>query len=431
MQIRVERLAYGGDGIGRLEDGRTAFIKGGCPGDLVDVHIDVEHARYAKTTVMQVIEPSSDRIAPPCPYFGTCGGCQWQHVSYDAQLMAKRSAVAEALHRIGHQDVTVDPCVPSARQYGYRNKIELVAHLDANGLTIGYMRAGTNEVVRVDSCLLMPERAHDLPKSLAGCLRYLSGRADLRILRVGARVASATRDLEIALWTTPGAFPRKMVAETIAQATKASGVVRVLARDESAKRSVVGVEVLRGNGAWRERVLGNDMLISAPSFFQVNTPTAEELVTRALEALDADGSDRVLDLYSGAGTFTLPLSEIAGEVVAVEESGAALSDLRRNLERANLWAEIAPGDAERALPNLGRFDLALVDPPRSGMRPGAISALAATGARRIVYVSCDPATLARDCDGLTKCGYHLTRAIPVDLFPQTYHVETIAVLDKT
>ncbi|MDP2233880.1 MAG: TRAM domain-containing protein, partial [Actinomycetota bacterium] len=240
MQIRVERLAYGGDGIGRLEDGRTAFIKGGCPGDLVDVRIDVEHARYAKTSVVHIVEPSRDRVTPPCPYFGACGGCQWQHVSYDAQLAAKRSAVAEALHRIGHQDVTVDPCIPSTRQYGYRNKIELVAHSDANGLTIGYMRAGTNEVVRVDSCLLMPERAHNLPKSLAGSLRYLSGRADLRILRVGARVASATRDLEIALWTTPGPFPRKMVAETVAQATKASGVVRVLARDESAKRSVVG-----------------------------------------------------------------------------------------------------------------------------------------------------------------------------------------------
>lgn len=430
MRIQVDRLAFGGDGIGHLEDGRTAFITGGCPGDVVEARLVADHKRYVKMSVVEVLEPSPQRVTPPCPYFGVCGGCQWQHISYRAQAEAKRAEVEAALRRIGHQDLEVAECILSTDPYGYRNKIELGAKWDADGLTVGYTRAGTAEIVRVDSCLLLPKRALSLPKALAGSLRYLCGDTDLGIIRVGARVAAYTKDLEIALWTVPGAFPRKIAAQTLAQATKASGVVRVLAREDGASRSIKGVEVLRGNGAWRERFLGREMLISAPSFFQVNTRTAERLVQHALEQLAPDGSDRVLDLYCGAGTFTLPLADLAGEVVGVEESGSALADLRRNLERADAWAEVVPGDAERALPELGRFDLALVDPPRSGMRPGALSALAATGARRIVYVSCDPATLARDCAALSERGYRLVSATPVDLFPQTFHVETVAVLDR-
>ncbi len=430
MQIKVERLAYGGDGVGRLEDGRTAFVRGAAPGDLVEARIETEHSRYANLVTDRVIEPSPDRVEAPCPYFGVCGGCQWQHIGYEAQLLAKRSAVADALRRIGHQDAPVQECVASGLAYGYRNKIELaVRHDVGGGLSVGYTRAGTNEIVRVDSCLLLPKKSQSLPKALAGSLRFLSGTTDLGFVRAGARIAAYTRDVEIAVWTTPGPFPRKMAADTLAHIGGSTGVVRVLTKGDPSERAVAGVEVLRGKGAWRERFLGNDMLISAPSFFQVNTRTAEELVRVAIEATGADGSDRVLDLYSGAGTFTLPLAQIAGEVVAVEQSGTALSDLRRNLERAQSWADVIPGDAERALPDLGRFDIAVVDPPRTGMRPGALDALADTGARRIVYVSCDPSTLARDCDALAHKGYRLTRAVPVDLFPQTYHVETVAVLD--
>lgn len=429
MQIKVERLAYGGDGVGRLADGRTAFVRGAAPGDTVEARIETEHSRYVNLITEEVIEASADRVDAPCPYFGVCGGCQWQHIGYEAQLHAKRSAVSDALRRIGHQDVPVDECVRSGPEYGYRNKIELAVRHDAGGLHVGYTRAGTNEIVRVDSCLLLPKKSQSLPKALAGSLRFLSGKHDLGFVRAGARVAANTRDIEIAVWTTPGPFPRKMAADTLAHIGGSTGVVRVLTKGDPSERAVAGVEVLRGKGAWRERFLGNDMLISAPSFFQVNTRTAEELVRIAVEAAGADGSDRVLDLYSGAGTFTLPLAQIAGEVVAVEQSGTALSDLRRNLERAQVWADVIPGDAERALPESGRFDIAVVDPPRTGMRPGALDALAATGARRIVYVSCDPSTLARDCDALARKGYHLTRAVPVDLFPQTYHVETVAVLD--
>jgi 23S rRNA (uracil1939-C5)-methyltransferase len=172
------------------------------------------------------------------------------------------------------------------------------------------------------------------------------------------------------------------------------------------------------------------MTISAPSFFQVNTRAAESLVSLALAELGADGSDRVLDLFAGAGTFTLPLAEKAGEVVAVESASSAVRDLRRNLEDEELWADVIGGDAGRELPAIGHVDLALVDPPRSGLHAETVDALVRTTARRIAYVSCDPATLARDAAALAGHGYSLSRATPIDLFPQTYHVETLALFER-
>jgi 23S rRNA (uracil1939-C5)-methyltransferase len=182
---------------------------------------------------------------------------------------------------------------------------------------------------------------------------------------------------------------------------------------------------------WRETIGDFEYRVSAPSFFQVNTAGAEALVELVTEALQPDGTDRVLDLYAGVGTFTLPLADAAGEVVAVEQNGHAIRDLRANLDVNGVPADVAPGDAARALADLGSFDLAVVDPPRAGMRPEALAALLATGARRIAYVSCDPATLARDAATMAASGYTAVRATPVDMFPQTYHVETVAVFDKT
>jgi 23S rRNA (uracil1939-C5)-methyltransferase len=194
-------------------------------------------------------------------------------------------------------------------------------------------------------------------------------------------------------------------------------------------RDIAGVEVLSGSPTWHEKLGGFAYSVSPPSFFQVNTEVAESMVDVVVEALAPSASDRVLDLYAGVGTFTLPLAALDVEVVAVEGAGHAVRDLRRNLEDNDLDAEVAPGDAARALAELGDFDLAVVDPPRSGMRPEALAALVTAGPRRIVYVSCDPATLARDARRLAEAGYAISTVTPVDLFPQTYHVETVAVLD--
>jgi len=432
VRLTIESLAYGGDSVARLDDGRIAFVRGGCPGDLVDATILADKGNFVTAEVTDVVEASPDRVIPPCPYFGVCGGCTWQHVAYSAQLDAKTRAVRDALERIGGTAASVvSDCMPSRREYGYRNKVELVPDPSSRRPLLGFHRAHSDEVVPVDACLLLPERARSAPKALKGALRYIAGESDLGIARVGIRVAAHRPDLEIALWTEPGAFPRRSAASTLGQAVKSSSIVRVLAKTAGKQRSISGVEVLSGRGHWREALAGRTMTVSAPSFFQVNSDGAEDLVRLVRDAIRADGSDRVCDLYAGAGTFTLPLAEDAGEVVAVEAASSAVRDLRRNLENAGLWAEVVGGDAARELPELGRFDAVLVDPPRTGLHRDIIGALAAVRPGKIVYVSCDPATLARDVRLLGEAGFALTQATPVDLFPQTYHVETVAVLEPT
>lgn len=432
-ELDIERLAYGGDAVGRMPDGRAAFVKAGCPGDRVAVKVIEDHERFVRTEVVEILSPATGRTTPRCPYFGQCGGCAWQHLSQPVQLEAKRLFVVDALRRIGHIDNAeemVGETVPSSREYGYRNKIELVIDPTKERVNLGYHRAGSEEVVIIDECPLLPPRLAKAPKALGGALRYLAGDGNLDILRVAVRVGANTRDVEVALWTSPGAFPRSAVAKTLAQALPTTSVVRVLTKGPMKERRVAGVEVLGGRGCWRERLAGRAMSLSAPSFFQINTAAAEVLVGLVTRMLQPDGTDRVLDLYSGAGTFTLPLAELAGEVVCVEAAGSAVKDLRRNLEDNEVWADVIGGDAAREIAGLGHFDLAVVDPPRSGLDADVVHGLAASGARTIAYVSCDPATLARDAKRMADAGYTLMEATPVDLFPQTYHVETVARFER-
>ncbi len=433
VELDIESLAYGGDAIGHMPDGRVAFVRGGCPGDRVEVEILNEHPRRVEAVVTRIVSPSPERVEAPCVYFGICGGCQWQHVSYKTQLEAKRQAVVDALTRIGGipDDSLVAPTVPSPDEYGYRNKIEMVVGTGNQGLTLGFTAAGSHDLVPIDSCLLLPTRLRKAPKALRGTLRYASGSEDLGLKRVALRVGANSRDVEVALWTKPGPFPRSLITRALGDALRPTSIVRVLVKEEKGPRAISNVEVLKGKGAWRERLNNRGMLVSAPSFFQVNTRAAEELVSRAIAALEPDGTDRVLDLYAGVGTFSLPIAERAGETVAIESSRHALTDLRRNAEASEVWIDIIPGDASRELKAAGAFTRVLVDPPRTGLSDDAARGLVATRAERIVYVSCDPATLARDVKRLTENGYTLSSATPVDLFPQTFHVETIAVLDRT
>ncbi len=430
--LRIETLASGGAGVAHADDGRVVFVKGACPGDLLDAEVTADHGRFIEARATAVVEPSVDRRTPPCPYFGACGGCQWQHVAYEVQVASKRREVADALHRIGGlDDVQVGAVVTGASPYGYRNRLEMQVAKDAAGHPfLGLAREGSEETVRIDACLLLPERARSLPKALTGAIRYLDGRTPLHLERVALRAAARTRDIEVDLWAAAGPFPRQAVARTLGDATRASVVTRVLPQGAARRRFDAKVEVLSGRGYWREKLGPYTYRVSAPSFFQVNTALAETMAERVLTALRPDGTDRVLDLFAGVGTFTLPIAERAGDVIAIEGTGSALRDLRSNLEDAELSAEVLGGDAARALEEAGRFDLAVVNPPRAGMSPEVTAALIATGARRIVYVSCDPATLARDAKVLEANGLHLVSAQPIDLFPQTWHVETVALFER-
>jgi len=429
--VRVSSLAHGGDGVGRLADGRTVFVNGGCPGDLARVRIREDHDRWARGDAVELIEPSPDRVEPPCPYFGACGGCQWQHIAYGHQTAAKHAILTETLRRIGHlEDPGVEDTVPSPAHYGYRNKVELSAVAQPRGLALGFTRMGTAELMAVDACLLLPQQQQGLPKALAGALRFLASRGATGIVRASIRASSAG-EVAVDVWTLAGPFPRAAAARVVADSTGARTVTRVIVRGAPERREIAQVEILAGPPVWHETLAGDHYVVSAPSFFQVNTAAAIRLRSLVADMVGADGSTRVADLYAGVGTFTLPLARSGGATVAVEASRWALSDLKRNLDRAGLSAEIVPGDAAHALPTLGHLDTVLMDPPRSGLSDATMRALAENRAGRLVYVSCDPATLARDVARLRDAGYTPVRFVPVDLFPQTYHLETVALLERS
>lgn len=438
--ISIESLAYGGDGVGHLADGRVAFVAGGFPGDECQVEYVNTDDRFVRARLENLVEASPERVQPLCPEAasGRCGGCPWAGLAYDAQLRWKRQAVVDALERIAHMDAAwveahVPACIASKREWHYRNKVEFEVGLDVAGrFTLG-MHARGGDFTPISSCALIPGKFSQAPKALTGALRFAAGQEDLGIERVGIRVSTRTNDVEVALWTNTGRFPRARVAQVVGESmsVKGLGVTRVLLKGSAKERKVAGVESLRGRGAWNEVINGMNMLISAPSFFQVNTPGAEVLTRLVFEGLHPNGLDYMLDLYSGAGTFTLPLAHEAQRVAAVESAGSSVRDLRRNLERNKLDADVIGGDAARELSGLGAPDKVVVDPPRSGLGEKAIQGLCASGAHAIVYVSCNPTTLARDLVQLQAGGYQVERVTPVDMFPQTYHVETVAILTKT
>ena len=440
VKLTLERMTYGSDALAHTEDGKTVFVSGGVAGDVVSARMVKDERRFSRAVVTEVLEPSPNRVDSPCPYASVCGGCPWASLSYDEQLASKRSNVVDALVRIGHFDqeraeALVVPTESPSKPWGYRNKVELAFVRGRNKATVGMHAAqtadGAQNVVKINSCLLLEKKYQRLVKSVSGAMGYLCGSHGIELQRVGIRASQRTRDVEVALWGRPGTFPRAQAAKVLADATKATSIVRVLLKGPEKARKVSGVEVLRGKGHWRERIDSGIMALSAPSFFQVNTAGAERLVQLVLEGLDPKEEDEAMDLYSGAGTFTLPLARRCAWVSAVESYGPAVRDLRRNLDLAGVDnAEPIGGDAGREFPD-GQADVIVVDPPRAGLAPDVVRQLCAQPARAIAYVSCDPATLARDLARFESDGtFSPVSVTPVDLFPQTYHVETVVLLAR-
>ena len=442
--LRIERMGNGAEAVGRLASGKTVFVAGGAPGDAVRVEVVEEKASFARARIVAVEEPSPLRAEPRCPHVDACGGCPWQHLSYEAQLEAKRANVVGALVHTARLEAVraedlVRPCLPSKRQWGYRNKLELGAARAENGeFLLGFHREGTHEIATPAVCPLAHDAVAKAPKALRGALRFAQGSADLGIFRVGVRHSVRTRETEIALWTKPGAFPRAHVAKTLKSALKATSIVRVLA-DPGRARKIKGVETLDGKGCWGEELADARFLTSAPSFFQVNTAQAEKLAAEVVEGLGGrmgeegpEGLDGLLvaDLYAGGGTFSVPLARAGADVIAIEAAGSSVRDLRRNAEMNGVDIEVVGGDAARELPELGGLDALVVDPPRAGLADGVAESIAEAAPARVAYVSCNPATWARDVARFEQNGYRLARAQPVDLFPQTHHVEVASLFER-
>ena len=436
MRLTIDSMTYGPDGFARTEDGKAVFVAGGVVGDTVEADIVSTGASFDRAVAREVVEPSRDRVQTPCPFVGICGGCPWGVLSESAQRSAKEENLRSTLKRIGHfteEEIAriVQPIRHAKDAWGYRNKIELAPVHDGGRFRLGMHGTDPDQIIRVDACPLFDKKYPKAVKSVVGALSYLGNSRDLGIERVGIRASRRTKALEVALWTPTGPFPRAQVARVLTDAVKPTSVVRVMSKGDRRARCVAGVEALSGEGSWTELIAGETMRFSAPSFFQVNTAAAEILIELVLEALKPAEDEVGIDLYCGAGTFTLPLARRMDFVYAVEAYGPAIRDLRRNLESANLTnVDAIGGDAVREFPD-DDADVLVVDPPRAGLDEGAISLIASTSARDVAYVSCDPATLARDLRRFADEGtFKVVSATPVDLFPQTFHCETVTHLTR-
>ena len=433
--VTIERMATGPEGIAHLASGLTVFVDGAAPGDVARIEIRQDKGSFARASIVELLEASSVRVRPTCPYGDVCGGCPWQHLDYQVQLDAKRDNVIAALTHTAHVPLEkaqslVAPVCGSKRQWGYRNKLELNAYNDEHGkFQLGFAQEGSHQFFSPDTCPIAVKSIQKAPKALRGALRYLQGANDLGIYRVGVRASVRTRDVEVALWTNSGPFPRTQAAKMIQGALKPSSVVRVIA-DPGRARKIKNVEMLSGKGCWEEELYGNRFLTSAPAFFQVNTAQAEKLIELVLAGLEIGEDSYVADLYSGGGTFSIPLAATGAEVVAVESVGASVRDLRRNAERAGVFVDVIGGDAAREIQELEDLDALVVDPPRAGLAKGVAEDIAAAGPARVAYVSCNPQTWARDVVRLEAVGYRLLSVQPVDMFPQTFHCEIVSIFAR-
>lgn len=409
VTLRLDDMAHHGEAIGR-RDGEVIFVAFGVAGEEVEVALYQKKRHFRRAHVARVLQPAPERVAPPCPYFGSCGGCQWQHISYPAQLAYKRHIVAEQLRRIGgfaDTPALVRETIGSPGPYYYRNHARFTVGRAGN---VGFTRWDSHRFLPVRYCYLM------MPP-INAALAALQGLTHVKH-QVTVRYGANTGDLLV--------FPR-----------------------------VPDAPIATGQETLTEEVFGIRFRIHASSFFQVNTvrglrwlpdhwtypglpprkgrySQTEMIGLRVLDFIAPTGSETLVDAYCGVGTFALLFAPRVRRVVAIEESASAVRDAEFNAVRAGADnVELVRAKVEQALPALrDGIDAVLIDPARPGLHPDVVAALLRLGAPKLAYVSCEPATLARDLRLLVDGGYRLREVQPIDMFPHTYHIETVCLLER-
>jgi 23S rRNA (uracil1939-C5)-methyltransferase len=446
LSVTIDDLAFGGEGVGRV-DGYVVFVRGGIPGDRLRVRLDQARSRFGRGTIEAIEEPSPHRVEAPCPYFGRCGGCRLQHVDYQAQLAFKFKQVVDSLERIGGlETVEVRPILAAEHTYGYRNKMEFtVARARGRpGLTVGLHEAERyDSVLDVERCLLQSDRMN---AQLDEARRFFgesgltawdqdSGEGLLRflMLREGYRTGETMVNV---VTSSPAVSELAPLAERLGALVPRTTSVVMNVNPKKASVAI-GVEehLLGGRDHIRESLGGIEFQVSANSFFQTNTAQAERLFALVLDAAGLSGGETVLDLYAGTGAISLQLAPRCRHVYGVELAQAAVTDAARNAAANDIAnCTFLAGEVRFVLPQLiaqgVRAEVVVADPPRAGFHPKALRALAQLAPERIVYVSCNPATLARDLGELVRAGYRVEWVQPVDMFPHTPHIEAVARLAR-
>jgi 23S rRNA (uracil1939-C5)-methyltransferase len=436
LELTVQSLAYGGAGVARL-NGYVVFVQDGIPGDRVRAEVQKAKRAYAQARAVEILEPSPERIAPRADH----PGAPWQVLPYERQLEVKQEQVDDALRRIGRlEGFELEPIMPAIEQWRYRNKLEYSFGTDAAGrLVCGFHAPGRwEEIVEVTDCLLASEAGNAVRERVVEWCRSegLSAydrRAGGGLLRnLVVREGRRTGELQVRLVTNPG----RLDTEALAKAADPVAGLLWTQTDSVAETTQAGeTALISGRDRLREEIGGLRLHISPNAFFQTNTEMAERLYELAIDYAQPAGTDRVFDLYCGIGTIGLLMAPRVAEVWGLELIEQAVADAiagaRRNeIDNAHFFA----GDVRLAMRELveraGRPNVLLVDPPRSGLSQKVVRRIIEAGPRRIVYVSCNPTTLAPNAAQLTEAGYELRRIRPVDMFPQTPHIEAVAVLDR-
>jgi 23S rRNA (uracil1939-C5)-methyltransferase len=403
LDVKLTAPSYGGDAIGRLDDGRAVFVPFGLPGERVRIRLTEERGHFARGVIVEVLEAAAERITPKCRHFGVCGGCHYQQAPYASQLRLKTEILKDQLTRIGHLEApNVMPAVASPQPWHYRNQVQF--HLTPVG-RLGYMRAGSEEVLPIDECHLPAE-------SINALWPQLQLEPDAGIERLGVRLGSDGEAMLVLHASSPNPPDLEVEAPV--------SIAHVYERD---------ILVQAGEDHIRLQVLDREFRVGPTSFFQVNLDVAEKMVEHVLDALPGK-LDTLIDAYCGVGLFSAFAAPRCTRLIGIEASATACEDFTANLDEFEN-VELYEDSVERVLPVLdARPEAVIVDPPRAGLERTVVDELVRLGPATIIYVSCDPATLARDCARLVKAGYALEKVTPFDMFPQTYHIESVGVLRR-
>lgn len=432
LSLTVDRLAWGGKAVGRHE-GKVVFVSKAVPGDHLLVAVDREKSRYAEGHVQAVLRPSPDRVDPRCKFFGHCGGCQWLSVRYPRQLAEKEALLKSALR--AHLDgVQVDPIVPCDPPVGYRHRGDFHVVRSGGEARVGFFQEESHRVINLDVCLLFDQAFNHVYGALRHALKGDAAARGLERLTLARSEAGESYVLHCQLGPEGAPDDAGRLAR-VGQDAGCSGVLVTPAKDPGRALALEGVSWVR-YGLSRPGLAGPDLEIRCDvrSFTQAHYGMNRRMVATALEWLRVARHERVLDLCAGSGNFTLPLACSCTEVVAVEDSAFAHADSKANAERNGLFnVRNIRGDAADWVTKMAaaseRFDAVLLDPPRSGAK-GYAERLGLLSPQRILYVSCNLPALDRDLSGFRAHGYRPVRLQAWDLFPQTYGVETLALLQK-